>query len=274
MIRLVTFNVRHGRGDDGRVDAARLGAALAALDPDVVALQEVDRAQDRSERADLLGAVEEAIGARETRFVPTLTGQVGLARHVRTSAESADVQKVSSLLRTWSGRRRARGDEADGPSYGIALLSRHPVSAWRRLRLPTVTPYLVGLQLGPDEPRAALAAVVETPDGPLTVVGTHLSSWGRWNRAQLWSLRRHLRAAPRPLVLLGDLNIRGALASRITGWRELVHVPTYPAARPFLQIDHVLADGDVDAAGPARALDLGLSDHRAVVVDVTLGRRP
>lgn len=269
MIRLVTFNVRHGRGDDGRVDVERLAQAVAALEPDVVALQEVDRGQYRSDHVDVLRAVADAVGARESHFVATLTGQVAL----RTSGNRVDVRDVPALVRTWAGRRRGRGDESSQPAYGIALLSRHPVHTWRRLRLPAASPFVAGRQLGPDEPRAALAAVVETPDGPLTVVGTHLSPWRGWNRFQLWTLRRHLRAAPRPLVLLGDLNVRGPLAARVTGWRELVHVPTYPSARPFLQLDHVLADGDVEAAGPARALDLGQSDHRAVVVDVTLRPR-
>jgi endonuclease/exonuclease/phosphatase family metal-dependent hydrolase len=269
VIRLVTFNVRHGLRDDGRVDAERLADAVAALAPDVVALQEVDRGQDRSAGVDLLQAVQKALGADETRFVPTLTGQVGLP----AAEDGRDVPVGSRVLRAWSGRRRARGDEVGVPGYGIAVVSRHPVSTWRRLRLPAASPFVAGRQLGPDEPRAALAAVVETPEGPLTVVGTHLSPWPRWNRVQLWELRRRLRAAPRPLALLGDLNVRGPLAARTTGWRELVHVPTYPRARPFLQIDHVLVDGEVDAAAPARALDLGLSDHRAVVVDVELRPR-
>ncbi len=268
MIRLVTYNVRHGLGDDGRVDAERLAQAVAALDPDVVALQEVDRLQDRSDRVDILRVVAEAVGAHEARFVATLTGQVA----PRTTVKSAGVHELGALVRTWAGRRRGRGDETGSPAYGIAVVSRHPVSTWRRLRLPSASPFVAGRQLGPDEPRAALAAVVETPDGPLTVVSTHLAFW-RWNRVQLWTLRRHLRAAPRPLLLVGDLNIRGPLASGLTGWRELVHVPTYPAARPFLPLDHVLADGDVVAVGPARALDLGLSDHRAVVVDVMLTPR-
>lgn len=274
MIRLVTFNVRHGLRDDGRVDAERLADAVAALAPDVVALQEVDRGQDRSAGVDLLQAVQKALGADEARFVPTLTGQVGLrAAEDEAAEDERDRPAASRVLSTWSGRRRARGDEVGVPGYGIALVSRHPVSTWRRLRLPAGSPFVAGRQLGPDEPRAALAAVVRTPEGPLTVVGTHLSSWGSWNRVQLWELRRRLRAAPRPLVLLGDLNVRGPLPARITGWRELVHVPTYPRARPFLRIDHVLVDGEVDAAAPARALDLALSDHRAVVVDLELRPR-
>ncbi|MCZ2264376.1 endonuclease, partial [Isoptericola sp. QY 916] len=70
------------------------------------------------------------------------------------------------------------------------------------------------------------------------------------------------------------LNTRGDLPARRTGWRELVHVPTYPRTRPWLRIDHVLADGPVTAAAAARAVDLGVSDHRAVVVDVALDVAP
>jgi endonuclease/exonuclease/phosphatase family metal-dependent hydrolase len=134
------------------------------------------------------------------------------------------------------------------------------------------TPWPWGWQLGKDEPRAAVAAVVETPDGPLTVVATHLSSWRRWNRRQLRWLVRRLARAPRPLVLLGDLNIAGDGPAATTGWREVVHSPTFPRHRPRLRIDHVLLDGDVQAAGPAAVLDVGISDHRAVVVDVLMPR--
>jgi len=253
VIRLATFNVQHGRSRaDGRVDAARLARAVVSLDADVVGLQEVDRGQRRSGGSDLAREVAEAAGAHYA-YVPALAGQV--AGHGPL------------------GRRRARGDEAEQvPGYGIALLSRYPVRAWYRLRLPVAGPWLFGrVQVWRDEPRAALAAVVDTPEGPLTVVTTHLSSWRRWNRVQLRWLVRWLRRVPRPVVLLGDLNIRGRIPAESTGWRALARVDTYPVGKPSIQIDHVLADGDVHAAGPARAPDLGVSDHRAVVVDVTLG---
>src|SRR3978361_1142670 len=52
-VRLITFNIHHGVGDDGRHDLARLAQVLAAADPDVICLQEVDRHfGDRSENVD------------------------------------------------------------------------------------------------------------------------------------------------------------------------------------------------------------------------------
>nr|BFF19655.1 hypothetical protein GCM10025730_31760 [Promicromonospora thailandica] len=47
-LRVATFNIQHGLGPDGRVDNHRLADAVAGLDADVVALQEVDRRQSRS----------------------------------------------------------------------------------------------------------------------------------------------------------------------------------------------------------------------------------
>jgi endonuclease/exonuclease/phosphatase family metal-dependent hydrolase len=52
-LRLITFNIHHGVGDDGRHDLARLARLLADADPDVICLQEVDRHfGDRSEYVD------------------------------------------------------------------------------------------------------------------------------------------------------------------------------------------------------------------------------
>src|SRR3954449_13190317 len=52
-VRLVTFNIRHGVGDDGRLDLPRLAKVLQGVDADVICLQEVDRHYgERSEDVD------------------------------------------------------------------------------------------------------------------------------------------------------------------------------------------------------------------------------
>ena len=53
-LRVVTYNIKHGRGMDEKVDLARTAAVLKPLNPDVVGLQEVD---DRASRS---GSVPEA----------------------------------------------------------------------------------------------------------------------------------------------------------------------------------------------------------------------
>jgi endonuclease/exonuclease/phosphatase family metal-dependent hydrolase len=286
-VRLATFNIQHGLGPDGRADNHRLAAAVAALDADVVGLQEVDMRQARSGGVDQARLCAKVMGAVDHRFLPALAGP----------------------FRYPGVRRRARHTErADAPGYGIALLSRYPVRSWHTALLPPATPWVWGrVQLGTDEPRVALAAEIDAPSGPLTVVCTHLSvyrfpsvTWAgglarrtvgyrsgtpgeRHAERQVDDLLGQLEGLPRPLVLLGDLNLRAPIPAESTGWRPLATGDTYPRDDPRFQIDHVLWDEGSDAGLPGgdgtrlggrlssvegRAVDTGISDHRALVVDL------
>lgn len=141
-MRLATFNVLHGRApSDRQVDLDRFSASIRQLDADVLALQEVDLYQPRSGGADLTALAAAAGGYVAQRFQPALTGLPG----------------------SW---RRAAGDEPAGtPQYGVALLSRYPVSRWRRVPLPALrgrVPVLFPGRRRPehvgDEPRVALVS--------------------------------------------------------------------------------------------------------------------
>ncbi|RBY83409.1 endonuclease/exonuclease/phosphatase family protein [Blastococcus sp. TF02A-30] len=250
-MRIATFNILHGRSlDDGSVDVDRLAAAVKDLDADVLGLQEVDRDQPRSMNADLTAVAAEAMGAVDSQFVAALSGTPG---------------------GTWMA---ATGDEQPGSaSYGIALLSRWPVVSWRVVRLPamrasvplwsqqTNRPFLAR-----DEPRVAVAAVVDGPLGRFTVCNTHLSFIPGWNKRQLRQLVRAVDGSPEPLVLIGDLNMQRGPATRHSGLQSIASAPTFPTGRPMRQLDHVLVRGPLRASGPAQAVQLPLSDHRALVV--------
>jgi endonuclease/exonuclease/phosphatase family metal-dependent hydrolase len=251
-MRLATFNILHGRSpSDDRVDVGRFAAAVEQLDADVLALQEVDRNQSRSANADLTAVAAEAMAAGEHRFVAALAGSPGA---------------------TWMA---ATGDEQpDAAAYGIALLSRYPVTSWEVVRLPP-PPLPVPMwfpggrrpELVRDEPRVGVAAGVTTPDGELTVANTHVSFVRWWGRRQLSSLMRSLERTD-PLLLVGDLNMSPQDAARVTGMRALVEGLTFPAHQPREQIDHVLARGDVGRVTRSVVQDLPLSDHRALTVDL------
>lgn len=51
--RVMTYNIHHGAGLDGKVDLSRIAQTILAERPDIVALQEVDRGVPRTDRRDL-----------------------------------------------------------------------------------------------------------------------------------------------------------------------------------------------------------------------------
>jgi endonuclease/exonuclease/phosphatase family metal-dependent hydrolase len=253
-MRMATFNILHGRSvHDGVVHPDRLVDAIRQLDPDVLALQEVDLDQPRSGMSDLTAVAAAAMEAASHRFVAAIAGTPGA---------------------TWMA---ATGREQPGTSaYGIALLSRYPAVDWQVVRLPRIPMkfpmYLRGpnrVQVVKEEPRAAVLARLETPVGPLTVANTHLSFVPGWNRRQLRLLMRDLRGFPGPHVLMGDLNMPPARVARLSGLRALGETLTFPADRPQTQLDHILTDDDGLWVDSCSAPELPISDHRALVVDIS-----
>lgn len=252
-MRIATFNILNGRSPaDDRVDEGRFHSAIRRLDADLLGLQEVDRNQPRSQHADLTAVAAEAMGARHHLFVAALSGTPGA---------------------TWS---TATGYERpDSAAYGIAFLSRFDVIGWQVVRLPGAPVRVPHRRPGRrlpawvrDEPRVAVLAQIDGPNGRLDVVTTHLSYLRPWNGRQL---RRLMRALPparsHPTVLLGDLNMGPRPAGRLTGMRPLASGATFPATAPRLQLDHILAAGTLNAVR-GQAVELPVSDHRALVGDL------
>lgn len=263
VLRVATFNLLHGMSLlDGSTDEKALAEAAASIDADVVGVQEVDHLQERSGHVDQTATVAHALGACAWRFVPALHG-------------------TPNPEGRWLTATGHGSEPPDGPAYGIGLVSRLPVLTWdvRRFRpAPVGAPLLVPgkgrLMHMPDEPRVAVAAVVSGPNHPFTVVTTHLSFVPGFNLAQLRQLARWARAFPAPRILLGDLNVPGRLPARVTGWRQLARIATYPSYKPRVQFDHVLGQSlDGMKVRGARALRLGVSDHCALRVDLTLPGR-
>ncbi|MCH2183498.1 MAG: DUF3472 domain-containing protein [Mariniblastus sp.] len=97
-IRVLAYNIKHGRGNDGQVDLQRSAQVIRRLNPDIVALQEIDSGVTRSGKID-----EPAKLARMT----------GLSHHA--FGPFFDYQ---------------------GGQYGMAVLSRRPIKAQTNHRLP------------------------------------------------------------------------------------------------------------------------------------------
>ena len=272
MIRLLSLNLQHGRPGDGArldpatapladLDIADAGAArevLAALadqirdiDPDVIALQEVDLGQRRSGRLDQTAVLADLLGWAGHRFAATYAGPVvGLRRRPRRSALTGRADDVLGPLRALLGA---------GPAgFGNALLTRLPVRAWRVARLgrgPAVLTRRGGgrafdprsYELSTSTMRNMIAAQIDPVDGAggpggLAVASTHLATRTDTAAAQLAAAWAALAALPGPHVLAGDLNLHAELLAPLGIARSLGQGATYPSGAPVRRIDHVLTD--------------------------------
>ncbi|MDQ6797727.1 MAG: endonuclease/exonuclease/phosphatase family protein [Actinomycetota bacterium] len=260
-MRLASFNVLHGGTLDGsHAPLDDLVAACLSLEADVLCLQEIDRDQPRSGGVDQTRVTAEAMGAVAWRFQPALIGEPGGSW--RVAADDDDVAVTDS-----------------GPAaaaYGVGLISRWPVTRWRvtrlaaaRVRSPVFVPGRKAVILLADEPRVSLSAEIQTPAGRLIVATTHLSFVPGWNVVQLRQVTRALAGEGGPCVLLGDLNLPGPVPPLVSGWRSLGRVATFPADRPSVQIDHALGHGAVPEVTAVEARRLPISDHRALLVDLS-----
>ncbi|MEM7201078.1 MAG: aminopeptidase P N-terminal domain-containing protein [Planctomycetota bacterium] len=123
-IRVMAYNVRHGRGVDDRVDLERIAAVIDAAAPDVVALQEIDCETGRTDHVD------------QARRLGALTGMHAIFGEFMNY---------------------------DGGRYGMALLSRHPVEEVRNHRLPAGaeprTALTARLRLAGTEQRLVVAGI-------------------------------------------------------------------------------------------------------------------
>lgn len=99
-LRILAYNTHHGEGLDGTLDLERMAGVIRSADPDVVALQEIDRQVERT------GGVDQA------RVYGELTG----------------LNPIFGDFMPYQGGH-----------YGMALLSRHPVKEWENVRLPPGT---------------------------------------------------------------------------------------------------------------------------------------
>ena len=261
VLRVATANAASGRDRHGRTSAEGWGAwaaAAAGLEVDLLAVQEVDHLLPRTDAVDQTAVLADALAGDgepwHARFAAAVHGTPGSAETFRPAGST---------------------DPAE-PSYGVTLASRHPVTSWSELRLapgraqlPVALPPGAGRRVlwVPDEPRVALAAVVATPIGTVSVVTTHLSFSPVRAVRQLREVQRWCSRLPRPLVLMGDLNLPGRVAVPLSGWTPVAKVPTYPAGAPRVQLDHVLVDGVV-RVGATERHRLAESDHLALSAEL------
>jgi endonuclease/exonuclease/phosphatase family metal-dependent hydrolase len=156
--------------------------------------------------------------------------------------------------------------------YGNALLTRMPITEVRRVLYPKEP----GLR---HQQRGALVARV----ADVTILVTHLDENADATDVRQTQVRTLLRALvdTSPAIVAGDLNALPATLEMDllaqSGFADLALAAgadegTFPSDRPERRIDYVWGVGVVGAQ--AHTVASTASDHRAVVVNITLTRRP
>lgn len=97
-LRVMSYNIKHGYGNDGVIDLERAATVIESVGPDVVTLQEVDERCARS------GSVDQAAWLGERLGMTPMFGQFM---------------------------------DYDGGRYGMAVLSKLPVVSWKNIVLPS-----------------------------------------------------------------------------------------------------------------------------------------
>jgi endonuclease/exonuclease/phosphatase family metal-dependent hydrolase len=160
-------------------------------------------------------------------------------------------------------------------SYGNLVLSRWPVESRHR----------ISLRQGSRKPRGAQLLLIDSPEGRLHLVHTHLGLAERERHWQVGRLLGHMlfRSADNlPTVVIGDFNDwRDTLADGplvANGFMQVTHPSsrfrTFPAWMALGAIDKAFVRGAIDVRH-ARVVKTSLtreaSDHLPVVVDFHLG---
>jgi endonuclease/exonuclease/phosphatase family metal-dependent hydrolase len=97
-IRVITYNIHHGEGTDGRIDLERIAGVLNAEKPDLVAVNEVDQGTNRTHKIDM----------------------------------PAELSRLTGIKAVFE-----KNIDHDGGKYGNAVLSRLPIRRHENHKLPS-----------------------------------------------------------------------------------------------------------------------------------------
>ena len=233
-IRVISYNIHHGEGLDGKVDLKRIADVLMAESPDVVALNEVDQ------------------GTRRTKGVDM-------------PAELAALTKMEAVF--------IKNIDFEGGGYGNAVLTRLPIRRQENHKLPShykgEQRGVLELELGDadeKEPLIFLCTHLDYRPEDHERMASVKTIEDVAARHKDWPtiLAGDLNARPDSAVL-GEFGKTWKRANAEP-------IPTFPAAEPKNQIDYVLVRPPARwETVEARVLEDAIaSDHRGIVVVLRL----
>lgn len=236
-LRVATFNLKHGASRKGYLGRPeRVAAACAALDVDILALQEVDRFVWRSLFADLFTA------AAGDTYTDSYFGKATGANLI--------------------------GLVNPGGQYGNALLVKGEIL---EKKVVSLRGDYVRLAFGKrrniaPEPRNAIVATVRTQYGhEISVANMHIG--GQLRQQYIGAIATEVASPSGPSLLMGDFNTgRDNMIEWLAESSSLELAPCPPEiSESYKQVDHIATDG-LDILRVS-AHWFNFSDHPAIVAE-------
>ena len=242
MPRILTYNVHRCIGGDRRLDVGRVAGVIAALEPDIVALQELDVGRART------GGVDQA---------HEIARRLDMACHFNAALRVEEEQYGDAILTSYP-ERLVKAGPLPALDRGLALEPRGAL--WIAVDVEGIELQVMNAHLGlvPREQRRQAAALAGAewlghPDraAPAILLGDFNATAGsivyRTLAAKLFDARRRAER-------------RDASA-------------TFPSAFPLLRIDHAFVTADVRVRAihaPYEPATRIASDHLPLVMDFDL----
>jgi endonuclease/exonuclease/phosphatase family metal-dependent hydrolase len=275
-MRVISWNLLHGQkipptnSQDWQAEVVSAAKKIAdELQPNFIALQEVDYFQSRSDLTNQTKLVAQSMQLKYWAYLPTLIGTPG--------EKWRSVKDLKNSIITESSI-----DKNSKASYGIALATNWPI---KKLYVKKLGRSIIGMPLlipkddgkgvrfiyVKDEPRVALIAELENG---YTIATTHLSFVPGVNVFQLNKLSSYLKKLPGLALLTGDLNLPANLPSKFSGFKSLISQATYPSWKPKIQFDYIMLRKSklksVSSIKPIKSTATGISDHTPIGVEIQI----
>ncbi|PLR98752.1 endonuclease/exonuclease/phosphatase family protein [Bacillus sp. T33-2] len=212
-IKVLTFNIHHGKGLDNRVDLSRISKIIQSTGADVIGLNEVDKHfSKRSEFLDQAEWLAKKLGM-DFVFGPAITSRERGSHHVR--------------------------------QYGNAILSRFPIIRSNNHPFDFL-PNII-------EERALLEADISIKGTELSVFVAHLSFAPFLHGKQTNFILDQVQRKQNPIVVMGDWNMypftkSWKLATSVLKdpVEEQAALVTYPAKKPRVRLDYIFIRKDMN----------------------------
>jgi endonuclease/exonuclease/phosphatase family metal-dependent hydrolase len=241
--RIVTYNVHRCVGTDGKLSPQRIAEVLAACEPDIVALQEVDVGRVRT------GGIDQ---------VAAIAGQLGMQPHFHPAVHwLGELYGDAILTCTPSSLVKA----ALLPSPRLRHIIEPRGALWVATELGGLKLDIVNTHLGLT--RAERSMQVGALVGPDWIGGK--AGAGAFILAGDFNVGRRSRSFRRLAACLGQ-------ARNTTGRRRL---RTFPSRLPMLSLDHVFVSDaveTVDVHTVRTRLTRLASDHLPLLVEFRIRR--